>query len=212
MPAVVLVIAGTVASLTAGYKAKPWPIRPAEAYAARLASEGVTIAVEPLHDDPLAAKVFDKNDIVTRCIMPLGIIVFNENDFPIVVEADSIELIHQDERYRTLSPAETVHRLFPPTTKSLRSPLPIPSGGPDKQRADALEDFDHKFLGAKLVPARGKASGFLFLKFTKTSEVMRLLKESRVYIPEVYREDTGKNLMFFEIDLKPALESAGNAK
>jgi len=42
-----------------GYKARPWTIGAAESYPARLSSEGVTIAVQPLFQDALAARVFD---------------------------------------------------------------------------------------------------------------------------------------------------------
>jgi hypothetical protein len=62
-------------------KQRSWQIRTADDYASRLTSEGVTIAVEPLFRDELAAVVFDKNDIVTRGIIPLAVVIFNGNDF-----------------------------------------------------------------------------------------------------------------------------------
>src|SRR5437773_11461533 len=83
IPVILLVL---VPLVLAGYKARPWSIRPLESYPSRLTSEGVTIAVEPLFLDSLAAKVFDKNDMVTRGIMPVAILIFNENDFPVMVD------------------------------------------------------------------------------------------------------------------------------
>ncbi len=44
-------------------------------------SEAITIAIEPLFTDTLAAQVCDKKDTVTRGIMPLIIAIFNDNDF-----------------------------------------------------------------------------------------------------------------------------------
>ena len=96
----------------AGYKVRPWNIRSAESYPARMTSEGVTIAVDPLFQDALAAQVFDKNDIVTRGIMPVAVAIFNENDFPVMVQGTSVELITGDDRLRTMYPNEVVPKLF----------------------------------------------------------------------------------------------------
>jgi len=115
-------------TLLAGYKSRPWQIRGADGYASRLASEGVTIAVEPLFRDDLAAVVFDKNDIVTRGIIPLAAVIFNGNDFPVRVDAESIELINGDDRLHTLQPGEVVARVFKKGSKGNWIPNPIPMG------------------------------------------------------------------------------------
>jgi hypothetical protein len=190
----------------AGYKARPWNIRPAESYAARLTSEGVTIAVEPMFQDALAAQFFDKDDIVTRGIMPVAIAIFNQNDFPVMVQGTSVELICGDDRVRTLFPNEVVPRLFAKGNKNVWLPQPpIPRASGDKSNREAIEDFDHKFLDRKVVPPREKGGGFLYLRISETKDIRAYLEKSRLYIPEVYRYDTGKNMIFFEIDLHPAL-------
>ncbi len=207
-PVVALLLVGLASTLLAGYKARSWQIRGADSYASRLVSEGVTIAVEPLFRDDLAAVVFDKNDIVTRGIIPLAAVIFNGNDFPVRVDAESIELINGDDRLHTLQPGEVVARVFKKGSKGnwIPNPIPkVPTG--DGQNEEALMDFEHKFLGGKIIPARATGGGFLYFSLPSNDPGGYLLA-SRVYIPEVYRDDTGSQMIFFEIDLKPAIEAA----
>ena len=196
-------------TLLAGYKARPWQIRGSESYASRLTSEGVTIAVDPLFRDDLAAVVFDKNDLVTRGIIPLAVAIFNGNDFPVRVDAESIELINGDDHLHTLQPGEAVARGFKKGSKGNWIPNPVPkvpsSGG--GQNEEALMDFEHKFLAGKIIPARASGGGFLYFSVPSNDPNSYLLA-SRVYIPDVYRDDNGSQMIFFEIDLKPAIEAA----
>ncbi len=200
-----------VAVSEAGYKARPWVIHERSSYPSVLASEGVTIAVQPLFTDELAAQVFDKNDMVTRGIMPLAVVIFNDNDYPVAVDGGAIELICGDDRLHTLPVNEVVHRLFQKGTKASWVPIPrVPSI--DRGNLDAFDDFDRKFLGDRSVGGHEKGGGFLFFHVpSATDGLPGVLSQSRVYIPEVHRQDTGAELMFFEIELKPAMQ-AGPAK
>ncbi len=190
----------------AGYKIRPWVIRARDGYPAALTSERVMIAADPLFKNELAAQIFDKNDIVTRGIMPLGIVIFNDNDFAVAVDGDRIELINGDDHLQTLPVNEVVHRLF--QKGSMGNWLPIPRMPTvDKGNQDALDDFDHKLLGNKEVAPHDKGGGFLYLHIPEAQDPGEYLSKSRVYIPEVTRQDTGEKMMFFEIDLKPAIEA-----
>jgi len=203
-----------VSTVPAGaYKARPWSPRKPDTYPARLVSENVTIAVDPLHTDVAAAQVFDKKDMVTRGIMPLAIVVFNDNDFPLLIEGESIELIQEDERLRTVTPLEAVGKLFPKSAKSvLSSPTGIPKTGASGPNQDALEDFYHKFFGQKVVPPKGAAAGFLYLRVPERKDLSEYLSAARVYIPEIARQDTSASLIFFEIDLKSAFSPVGGVR
>ncbi len=193
----------------AAYKARSWTLRSPDSYPARLASEGVTIAAEALFRDDMAASVFDKNDIVTRGIMPLAIVIFNDNDFPITVIGGTIELICEEDHLRSLDPAQVVRRLFEKGGKGTWIPQPLPRmPGSDRPNREAMEDFVGKLLGEKTVPPHQKAGGFLYLHLPEPRDTAKYLARSRVYIPEVYRQDSGQKLIFFEFDLKPAIEAA----
>jgi hypothetical protein len=208
-----LALLGASSILLAGYKPKPWSARPVESYPARLASEKVTIAVDPLYTDAAAGKVFDKKDIVTRGIMPLAIIVFNDNDFPVVVEGNTIELIQEDDHLRSLSPIEVVGRLFPKSAKSvLGGPTRLPGGGASGLNQDALEDFEHKYFGQKIVPGKASGGGFLYLRVPERKDLTSYLSSARVYIPEVMRQDTGANLIYFEVELKRIVAPSGGSR
>jgi hypothetical protein len=209
---IALLLALTAATVLAGYKAKPWTPRALESYPARLSSEGVTIAADPLYRDTLAAQVFDKSDIVTRGIMPLGVIIFNDNDFPVTVVTGSIELINGDEHVHTMLPNEVVQRVFTKSNKGSWIPQPIPrmpSG--NSLNRDALDDFDHKFLGEKTIEPHSKGGGFLYVHIP-AEKIEPYLAASRLYIPDVYRQDKGERMIFFEIDLKPVFEGSDQVR
>jgi hypothetical protein len=187
----------------AGYKARPWCIGARDSYPARITSEGVTIAVEPLFTDALAARVFDKKDIVTRGIMPLAILIFNENSFPIAVDALSIELIHEGDHIRTLYSNEVVSRLFGKDKFWIsRQVSPMSGKGLNK---NAMDDFEGKFLVDKAIAPHDKGGGFLYMQIHSPGDLARYLSKSILYIPKVYRQDNGSRLIFFEIELAAAV-------
>jgi hypothetical protein len=189
----------------AKYKTLSWDIRARDSYAASLTSEGVTIAIEPLFTDAAAAKVFDKTDMITRGIMPLAVIIFNDNDYSVEVDGLSVELIHKDQHIRTMPPNEVVYRLFQKDKKWKSQPPPKLSRA--ELNDDALDDFDSKFLMKKSIPSHGSGGGFLFFHIPDSEETASFLSQSLVYIPKVFRKDTGARLIFFEIELAPALKS-----
>ncbi len=196
-----------LAGSLAGYKARPWVIRERGAYPASETSEGVTIAVDPLFKDELAAQIFDKNDIVTRGIMPLAVIIFNDNDFPVVVEDTGVELIHGEEHLHSVAVNEVVHLLFQKSGREgILNPLPrrptVDTGNPD-----ALQDFERKALNSTTVGSHDKGGGFLYLRIAGIKDLADYLSKAQVYIPHVVRQDTGRSLIFFEIDLKPAIDA-----
>jgi hypothetical protein len=195
----------------AGYKARPWSPRPIESYPAKLVSEGVTIAADPLFTDALAAQVFDKSDVVARGIMPLAIVIFNSNDFPVDVEGKSIELLQQEDRIHGVDPLFAVQCIYaskPASRVPIPSPIPLPKITIMKSHAEACQDFKAKdFTLLKRVEPHATAGGFLFIQVRNAASLRKTLSESKVYIPNIYRGDNGKGLLYFEIELKPAIDA-----
>ncbi len=190
----------------AGYKAKLWKPGSPEDFASRLTSEGVTIAARPFFRDDLAAQVFDKKDIITRGIMPLAIVVFNHNDFPVAVDAAGIRLLQNTDRLRTLSVPEVLGKLFERRGRGITFPLPVPGSSGSGLDRNAVEDFEQKFLANLLVPPRSSGWGFLFFRIPER-DVEEYLRRSRVYIPDVHNRFTGKPLIYYEIELLPSIAS-----
>ena len=194
----------------AGYKVRPWTPRAIESYPSKLTSEGVTIAVDPLITDALAGQVFDKNDMVARGIMPLAIIIFNSNDFPVAIEAAGIEVLQDDMKIQPVPPEEVAPRIYQGKTSrvAVPSPIPLPRIKITASNEDAAQDFQRKFLGIKKIEPHTTGGGFVFIPVTDPATLRSRLAPARVYIPDIYRTDTGADLIFFEIDLKAAVDAA----
>jgi hypothetical protein len=207
---ILIVVIAAAVTVPARYKAPKWAPGPRENYPAFLTSEGVTIAVEPLYTDELAARVFDKKDMITRGIMPFAVVIFNDNDFSIEVSGLDIELIHKDRpdvRIKTMSPNEVTWRLSQ-RDKKWRTQR-IPRLTQNELDRDMLEDFDDKFLMDKTVAARGSAGGFLYLHLPETGSIGEFLSGAMLYIPKIHRFDNGSRLIYFEIGLNEAVKKAG---
>jgi hypothetical protein len=172
--------------------------------------------VQPLFRDDLAAEIFDKRDIVSNGVMPMAVILFNDNDYPIRVSGDTIELIVGKVRRKTIMPQEAVVRIFGKRGKGtsipvpIRIPVPVPVPsipiGKGTSLEDELRDFQHKFLGEKLVEPKSGTGGFLYLRIEKQN-LRDKLADAVIYIPDLYSYDTGRPMMFFEIELRPAIEA-----
>jgi len=202
-------LAATCTVAMAAYKARPWSPRARESYRAVQTSQGVTIAVDPLFRDNLAAQVFDKSDIVTRGIMPVAIIVFNDNDYPVEINGNSIDLILGGEHLRALPPDHFIPALFKKGASKLGSLNPLPRGtSVDTTTADAQEDFEHKFLASKIVAPHASAGGFLYFRIPQSPTLPEQLSSATIYVPDLLRSDNNTRLMYFEIDVKPAVEAA----
>lgn len=198
-----LAVSMAAVAALAGYKAKPWNPRAIDTYTAKQTSERITIAAEALVSDAQAAQIFDKNDIVTAGIMPLAIVIFNENDFPVRVESASIELISGDEHLHTIFPREAVSEIF----RKGRGAWGVPTSR-DSVNPAALSDFEQKFLGRKTVHPHGQEGGFLYIHPRAIKDLRNYVPKTKLYIPEIYREDNGSRMIFFEFDLQAALEKA----
>jgi len=198
-------------AVSAGYKVKPWTPRAIETYASKLTSEGVTIAVDPLFTDALAAQAFDRTDVVTRGIVPLAIIISNGNDFSVDVDGTAVELLQNDLRLKTFNPLQTVQCLFEARKSipmKIMIPVPIPDIKITMRQPGACQDFGQKFLGRKRVEAHATAGGFLYMPAYDAANIRKNLASARVYIPDIYRGDNGAEMFFFEIELQAAIEAA----
>ena len=148
-----------------------------------------------------------------RGIMPLAIIIFNSNEFAVEVEAGPIELISKGNRIQGVSPDLAFRRIFqrtyrPPQEVRIPSPVPFPRTEIAISDETAYDDFLHKYLGYRRIEPKSTAAGFIYLPVENVSSLRQLLAEAQIYIPDLYRVDTGAAMMFLEIDLKPAIDAA----
>jgi hypothetical protein len=197
-----------ITHLFAGYKSKPYVPLSIESYPSRLTSEGLTVAVDPMFTDALAAKAFDKKDIVASGIMPLAIIISNSNSFAVEIDGASIELLVKGDRIRPVSPEQAVMRVFQHTLPSqevrVPSPIPFPRVTVYTSNADALDDFNKKHFGVKRIEPNSVVAAFIYVPVKVLASLPEALSEAQIYIPDLYRTDNNKRMMFLEIDLQPA--------
>ncbi len=195
----------------AGYKARRYEALPIDSYPCRLTSEAVTVATDPMFSDQLAAKAFDKKDIVSSGVMPVAIIISNKNKFPVEFNGFSIELLVKEDHIRPLTPEQAVMQIFQygRTQREVRipSPVPFPRIEITRVNSDAFDDFTYKHLGIKRVEPDSVGSGFVYMPVKKFPNLRESLLDGRIYIPDLCRADVSEPMIFFEIDLKPALDS-----
>jgi hypothetical protein len=203
-----IILQSSLTPCWARYNPRDWEFGPRENYPAYLTSEGVTIAVVPFFTDSLAAEVFDKDDMITRGIMPLAVIIFNDNDFPVRIDGLSVELLRGDDRTLTMPPNEVTYRLFQRNISWINRPIPPMPRSALNERA--LDDFIDKFLMDRTVGPFGSAGGFLYLHLPASKDMVDYLSEAHVYIPYIYRLDDGSRMIYFEISLEPAVEAIMN--
>jgi len=198
---------------SAGYKLLHWSARAIESYPAQQTNDKVTIAAEPLYTDALAARVFDKKDMLSRRILPLALVIRNDNDFAVELSSECVELILEGRRLKTLDPMQTLHKLYgrpslltAPAPSGKNQPRQIPSSLP-KVPKEAIQDFKQKFFGHKTVFPHFAEGGFLFIPIPHAGDAAAQIANSRVYIPDVNPVGKGNPIMFFEFDLKPAMSA-----
>ena len=110
-----------------------------------------------------------------------------------------------------VSPEEAVQRIFPsapPRQVRIPGPIPLPRITVSASNAAAVADFKDKYLGIKRIEANSSAAGFIYLPVERVASLRSDLAEARVYIPNLFRLDNGSPLIFFEINLKPAVDAA----
>jgi len=57
----------------------------------------------------------------------------------------------------------------------------------------------------KMVGPHDKGGGFIYMHIPGSQDLLSYLSNSVIYIPNVYRRDTGSRMIFFEIGLNAAI-------
>ncbi len=185
----------------ADYKPREPSLKPAREYPSHQEFQGLVIAADPfLSDERIKRELFDTDKVVKEGFLPILLIIENNNDFPVVIDGTSIQLIAPDETAELPVPFETV--LF----RVLRLKTNVRPGLPPPgmilviltQKCDPvmLEDFQQKTLQAREVDPHSVDYGVVFFPGRKS------LQGHRLYIPDLINPDDGTTLMFFEFELQ----------
>ena len=196
-----LILALSGAALMARYKIKPLEPRPAAEYAAHQDFQNVVIGAFPAFSEEAVLTLFDSKKVYEKKVLPVLVVIENNNSFPIHVQDRSVFLVLND---GTNVPAMPVGEAFLRTV--LRKPLSSYSTHPGvmigqlrNRHRDMYEDFEHKDFGERLIAPHDSDFGVLFFARPSEEEMQGL----RLYLPEVEDVSSSQELIFFEFELKP---------
>lgn len=195
---------------------EPAPTLEEEGFRAQDSHQGVTIAARPLPDAVDAELVFGKTAAPVRAgILPVELLILNHRDEPVRVEVELVKILAEDAQFEQIDPATAALVLYPlPGVKEPkvgdtgpRLPIPIPRGSKmpkdkDKEKREEAEAaLRSRQLRVELVASGGRARGFLYFDLREAGGLD--FARASVYLPEVDTTESGEELLFYEILLRP---------
>ncbi len=192
------VLLGLFGSAVAGkYKALDLEVEAAADYPAHQDFQNVVIGARCFATDEEIREVFDTKKLFEKGIMPVLVVIENNNEFALRVDARDIFLV--DAGGETVSPLSPTDVLLAITLKK-----PITSYSTQREillrrsvQPKMMSDFQRKVFGEKLIPPRESDFGIVFFPLPEDGDLSGL----RLYLPEVENLTEGEDLMFFEFEL-----------
>jgi len=196
-PLLIILAACLCTPTLAGYKIKEFKPKPAKEYAAYQDFQKIVIAAEPRLTEPSVLELFDTKKLLNKLIMPVVVVVENNNDFAIRIRAEDILMVDSTgARIPGMPYDEVLLRISLKGhlgTYSSRKEILIRQVG-DK---NMVMDFEHKYFGEKLIAPHDSDYGVIFFPVPSSGD----LSGTRLYVPKVHDLTNDEPLMFFEFDL-----------
>ena len=197
-----LILAGSVAL---GYKPVEIRAKAAKQYASHQEFQNLVIAAYPCDTRYKARQLFDTDKFGKKRILPVLIVVENNNDFVVSVEGRSIFLIdsagtrHRPMHYLDVL-ADLNNKRRPPIS-AIEPRVPGRRGSRTVKVAseEMLADFEQKDFGEKLIAPYTKDFGVVFYEIPWDGWD---LSKSRFYLPDVYNFSAKEPLVFFEFEVR----------
>lgn len=202
------ILASAMVLSAAQYRMKTVKILPIESYPARATAQGITVAADPYDTDRKSYRAFDVRKLNSRGYFPIHIIVENNTQDFIKVQARNIILVT----------ASGQHLYTTPTTIIVEDIAKAGSAGRTSQtrggstatsgtEGSPQSDFASKELTNLLVDPGTVSGGFLFFFTDKPEE--NLFAGSTLYIPKLESEGGKRTFGPFSIPLDAALSPPG---
>jgi hypothetical protein len=164
---------------------------PASSFRQRQTSEGLTIGVEAYRDREKVKQVFRKTDFDKAGVLPILVVLANDNDHALQLDRMRVNLITGDRQ--SIEPIAADEVLRPARIQRPDAP-PRPSPFPGLGQSDVSE---REFV-APVVAARSKAWGFFYFRLGKGPD---RLTGAKLYLTGIRNAKTGQELLYFEIPL-----------
>jgi len=193
-----LLLIAAMVSLGAKYEVKDLQLKPASEYDAHLNFQNVIIGAFPCETELKTLELFDTEKLHEKGILPVLLVIDNNNIFPIQILEPDIYLVNKNGQQERPIPYMDVLleiSLKKPITESL-----------DKKQLDKIVkkemrlDFEHKSFGDKLIGPNSSDYGVVFFRLPPDGN----LEGYRLYFPEVMNFSEREVLIFFEFDLAGA--------
>ena len=177
--------------------------KPAEAYPARDAHEGLIAAAEPFETRQKAKPVFGKPNLAKAGILPVLVVIANTTDKTVRLDDLLVQLLTRDRQKIEPTPAEVVVQRLTGKGKQPRRTVPYPLPRlPGGSRANVvMEVLVHEF-NMRLLPPESTASGFFYFEIGSGRD---WLSGSKLYLTQLVWAHNSQPLMYFEISLDDAL-------
>jgi hypothetical protein len=171
--------------------------------------QNLTIVADPYTRAARYSKdVFGKSSFYNAGIIAIDVYFKNDNDAPIRLNPDTIELIISQpgldrQRLGPLSPEEVANRTLLTATSDIHThrPFPFPGassgGGRSKDWMEMTTTLRSVALGTDVLPPHATTHGFLFFDLNHDFSAIH---NSHLYIPDLSFMTDKKALFFFEID------------
>ncbi len=193
----VVTLSGVATTIFARYTIKDLQVKAARDYSTHQAFQSLVIAAHPCTTQDAAQDLFDTKKLIEKGIMPVLIVVENENDFPVRLHEDAIFLVDPLGRRNPV-----IH--FVDVLLEINLKRPVSSYPTRKEvllrqavRREMYLDFEHKSFGERLIAPHGSDQGVVFFRLPEDGT----LEDHRLYFPEVVNFATQEPLMFFELYL-----------
>jgi hypothetical protein len=174
--------------------------------------QDLIIAADPYISASRYKGTFGKKSPYDAGIAAIDVYFRNDNDKPIRLNLDTIELIisipgEDRQRLGPLAAEDVADRalLKADANPSPRRPFPFPSPSLNTGKSKAWQEMVTSLravaLGTDVLPPRATTHGFLFFDMNHNFDALR---QSHLYIPDLAFMTDKKALFFFEIDLAAA--------
>ncbi len=180
------------------YKIKPIEPKPAADYKCHLDFQNVVIGAFAATNEKRVLELFDEKKIHKKKILPVLIVIENNNDFAIRLHERDIYLVRADgTNVSALPVGEAFLSVVLKKTPS-ENPAQASILLNDYKKSAMLADFQHKHFDERMIAPFGSDYGVVFFPLPEPDQRQGL----RLYLPEVENVTTGQELIFFEIDLE----------
>ena len=179
----------------AKYKIKDLPIKPAQEYDSHQDFQNIVIGAYPGETEVKALELFDTEKLYKRQILPVLVVIENNNEFAIQIHEQDIVLIAQDGTHFPSLPYQVV------LLHIVNRPLITYATQPDLLRKlvgkEMTMDYENKAFGERLIGPGGSDFGVIFFSLPKKENMLG----ARLYLPEITNISDEQQLMFFEFEL-----------